>query len=125
MKFLFRASVLAVSISLVLTATAKIAPLEPVPPVESNGVRYSADREATDQYIVATEIATRKQLWRVRVVHTHIRFWKEADVQWVFITNLKLVNDALLVRDSRARCYSVIVKNHRVSKAVCGMVFAK
>jgi outer membrane protein assembly factor BamB len=105
------------------TAAAKIAPLKPVTPVDSNGVRYSADRDGKDQYVVATDMATGKQLWRVRVFHTYIKFWVEEDVQWVFITNLKLVDNSLWVRDGKARCYAVDVKTHRVRKAPCSGVF--
>jgi hypothetical protein len=89
MRFRFHALLLAAVISLaVVTATAKIAPPKPVTPVESSGIRYSADRDGKDQYVVATDIATGNQLWRVRVFHTNIKFWIEEDVQWVFITDL-------------------------------------
>ena len=125
MRFRFHALLLAAVISLaVVTAMAKIAPPKPVSPVESSGIRYSADRDGKDQYVVATDIATGNQLWRVRVFHTNIKFWIEEDVQWVFITDLKLVNNSLFVRDGKARCYAVDVKTRRVSKAVCGDVFA-
>jgi hypothetical protein len=107
----------------VVSAWAKIAPLKPVTPVESNGVRYSADRDGKDQYVVATDIPTGNQLWKVKVFHTQIKPWIEEDVQWVFITDLKLVNNSLFVRDGKARCYTVDVKNRRVSKAACNGVF--
>jgi hypothetical protein len=107
----------------VVSAWAKIAPPKPVAPVESNGVRYSADRDGKDQYVVATDIPTGNQLWKVKVFHTQIKPWIEEDVQWVFITDLKLVNNSLFVRDGKARCYAVDVKNRRVSKASCSDVF--
>ena len=126
MRIQFRtAFVCAVVAMATCTAGAKIAPLKPVAPVDSNGVRYSADRDGRDQYVVATDIASGKQLWRVRVFHTHIKFWIEEDVQWVFITNLKWVNNSLLVRDGKARCYSVDIKTHRVHTASCSGVFAE
>jgi hypothetical protein len=90
-----------------VAAVAKIAPPKPVAPVESNGVRYSADRDGRDQYAVATDIATGKQLWKVKVFRTHIKFWIEEDVQWVFITDLKLMDNSLFVRDDKARCYAL------------------
>ena len=125
MKFRFRAPLLAVVISLaVLTATGKIAPPRPVAPVESNGVRYSADRDGKDQYVIATDIPTGNELWKVKVFHTRIKPWIEEDVQWVFITDLKIVNDSLFVKDGKARCYEVEVKTRRVSKVTCVKVFA-
>jgi outer membrane protein assembly factor BamB len=108
----------------VVTA-AKIAPPKPVVPVEANGVRYSADRDGSDQYAVAIDIATGKQLWKVKVFHTHIKFWIEEDVQWVFITDLKLMDSSLFVRDGKARCYAVDINSHRVRKAPCSVAFGQ
>jgi len=86
---------------------------------------YSADRDGRDQYAVATNIATGKQLWKVKVVHTHIKFWIEEDVQWVFITDLKLMDSLLFVRDDKARCYAVGINSHRVRKAPCSVAFGQ
>ena len=122
MKFRFRNVLLSVSISFAIAAVAKIPPQKPVPPVESNGVRYSAEDA---EYVTATDIATGKQLWRVRVFHTHIKPWLEGDVQVVFIKELKLVNGSVWVRDGKARCYTVGVKDHRVRKAACSGAFSE
>jgi outer membrane protein assembly factor BamB len=108
-----------------VVAAAKIAPPKPVVPVEANGVRYSADRDGSDQYAVASDIATGKQLWKVKVFHTHIKFWIEEDVQWVFITDLKLMDNSLFVRDGKARCYAVDINSHRVRKAPCSVAFGQ
>lgn len=105
------------------TAAAKIAPPKPVSPVESEGVRYSADRDGKDQYVLATEMATGKQLWKVRVFHTYVKPWIEEDVQWVFITDLRLLNNSLLVRDEKDHCYAVDLGTHQVQKTSCGDVF--
>ena len=64
-------------------------------------------------------------MWRVKVFHTHIKFWVEEDVQWVFITDLKVSDNSLFVRDEKARCYSVDLNNHRVRKALCSGAFAQ
>jgi hypothetical protein len=106
------------------TAMAKITSPKPVAPVDGDGVRYSADRDGRDQYAVATDVATGKQVWKVKVFHTPIKFWIEEDVQWVFITNLTLMDNTLFVRDGRARCYAVDIKTHRVRKASCSPSFA-
>jgi hypothetical protein len=126
MRLQFRLPLLsAVILVATVTAIAKIAPLKPVAPVEANGVRYSADGDGRDQFVVATDTATGKEIWRVKVFHTHVKFWIEEDVQWVFITDLRLVDNVLFVRDGKARCYSVDVKTHRVRKAICSGVFAE
>jgi outer membrane protein assembly factor BamB len=106
-----------------VTAMAKIMPPKPVAPVDGNGVRYSADRDGRDQYAVATDIATGKQLWKVKVFHKPIKFWIKEDVQWVFITNLRLMDNTLFVRDGKARCYAVDIKTQRVRKASCSPAF--
>jgi hypothetical protein len=126
MRLQFRAPIVCVVITLATGfAMAKIAPPKPVAPVESNGVRYAADRDGRDQYVVASDMATGKELWKVKVFHTHIKFWIEEDVQWVFITDLKLADSSLFVRDGKARCYAVDVKTHRVRKVLCTGVFAQ
>jgi hypothetical protein len=125
MKFRFCALFVAVVVSLATANTlAKVPPRKPVPPVESNGIRYAADGDGSDQYVAAIELVTGKQLWRVRVFHTHIKPWHEPDVQVVVITELKLVDGSLPVRDRKARCYAVDVRDHRVSKVACSSAFA-
>ena len=123
MRIQLRALLVGVLISISTAISAKIAPPKPVPPVVSAGVRYSADREGKDQYVEATDTATEKQLWRVKVFHTHIKPWIEEDVQWVFITDLKLVKNSLFVRDGKQRCYAVDVKTRAIAKADCSGVF--
>jgi hypothetical protein len=123
-KLRFRVAIVHATLALVtVSAMAKIMPPKPVVPVEANGVRYSADRDGQDQYAVATDIATGKQMWKVKVFHTPIRFWIEEDVQWVFITDLRLMDNTLFVRDGKARCYAVDVKTQRVRKAPCSPAF--
>src|SRR5271169_30300 len=74
-KLRFRAVIVLAILALVaVTAMAKIMPPKPVLPVEANGVRYSADRDGQDQYAVATDMSTGKQLWKVKVFHTPIKF---------------------------------------------------
>ena len=125
-KLQVRAVIVHASLALAtVVVAAKIAPPKPVVPVEANGVRYSADPDGSDQYAVATDIATGKQLWKVKVFHTHIKFWIEEDVQWVFITDLKLMDSSLFVRDGKARCYAVDISSHRVRKAPCSVAFGQ
>lgn len=105
-------------------AMAKRVNPKPVAPVTANGVEYSADGDGRNQYVSATDISTAKELWRVKVFHTRIKPWVEEDVQWVFITDLKLVDDSLAIRDERARCYLLSLKTHQVRKAPCSKIFS-
>ena len=122
----FRVAIIcaALAMTMVIAAAKRVNP-KSVAPVVANGIRYSAEGDGRDQYVVATDASTGKELWKVRVFHTSIKFWIEEDVQWVFITDLKIVGNLLFVRDERARCYSVDIKTHRVHKVSCDTVFAK
>jgi len=108
-----------------VSARAKRMPPKPVTPVISGGIRYSTDGDGRDQYVVAADASSGKVLWRVKVFHTHIKFWVEEDVQWVFITNLKVVGNSLLVRDETPRCYSVDLTNRHVKRQQCGEAFSE
>jgi hypothetical protein len=106
-------------------AVAKHIPPKPVSPVVFDGIRYAAEGDGRDQYVVAADASSGKVLWRVKVFHTRIRFWRgEEDNQWIYITDLKLGNNSLLVRDEQSRCYSVDLIKRRVRKYDCGSIFA-
>ena len=110
---------------LAVSALAKRVSPKPVAPVISAGIRYSAEGDGRDQYVVAADASTGKVLWRVKVFHTHIKFWVEEDVQWVFITNLKISDNSLFVRDEKSRCYSVDLTRKHVKKQQCGSIFSQ
>jgi hypothetical protein len=105
------------------SAPGKRVPPKPVSPVISNGIRYSAEGDGRDQYVVAADASSGNVLWRVKVFHNHIKFWVEEDVQWVFITDLKLIDNSLFFRDERPRCYSIDLKRKNVKKLQCGNIF--
>lgn len=111
-----------VSVSTLVTTfvVAKRLPPEPVTPVVHEGIKYSANGDGRDQYLVATDMKSGNKLWRVRVFHNQIKPGLEEDVQWVFITDLKLVGSSVFVKDERERCYSVDLKTRRVMKQTCG-----
>jgi hypothetical protein len=123
-KLRFWAVVANATLALATTvAVAKRVPPKPVVPVVADGIRYSAVGDGREQDVLATDTSTGRELWRAEVFHTHIDFWLEEDVQWVFITNLRLTDNSLFVRDEKARCYSVDLKTHRVRKASCDTLF--
>ena len=107
------------------SAQAKRVAPTPVAPVIANGIRYSADGDGRDQYVVAADVTTGKELWKVRVFRTRVNSWREIDVQLVFITTLKLAGNSLLVRDEKARCYSVDLKSHHVKRSGCGQMLGQ
>ncbi|HEU5350304.1 MAG TPA: hypothetical protein VFU55_01815 [Terracidiphilus sp.] len=108
-----------------LSAHAKRIPPKPVAPVTNGGIIYSASGDGVDQFVVAKEISSGKELWKVKVFHNHIRFWMEPDVQFVYITHLKLIDNSLFVLDERSRCYSIDLVKKRVKRRKCGGLFSK
>ena len=108
---------------LVVGADAKRMPPKPVAPVIADGIRYSADGDGKNGYVVAEDAASGKVLWKVRVFHNSIKFWVEEDVRWVFITNLKLAGNLLLARDEDSRCYAISLKSKHVEKMPCSSAF--
>lgn len=102
-----------------LFAGAKRVPPKPVIPLVQGGIEYSADGDGRDQYLVATDAMTKKELRRARVFHTRIKFWMEEDVQWVFITNLFSIANDVGGRDEKARCYRIATTKKNVKKIAC------
>lgn len=108
------------SLFLPVSGWAKRLPPEPVSPVISNGIKYSADGDGRAGHVVATDIATGKELWRKRIFRVHINSWVEADVQFIYITHLTLSPNALLIRAERSRCYTLDLVKHRFRNVACG-----
>lgn len=88
-------------------------------PVLHAGVTYSAAGDGWGGYVVATETSTGKELWKIKIFTVHIKFGMEEDVQWVFITDLSLDSNALLIRDEKSRCYRLDLEKKRVKKDIC------
>jgi hypothetical protein len=87
--------------------------------VVKGNVNYSAQGDGRTGYVVATEVATGKELWRANIFRIHFKPWIEQDNQWIFISDLKLLDDTLLVRDERSICYRVDLGTRHVRKANC------
>jgi len=80
--------------------------------------------DGRDQYVVARDAVSGQELWSVKVFHIRIKFWTEEDVQWVYVTDLKLMDNFLFIRDERSRCYSIDLAKRRVKKKQCGGFFS-
>jgi len=107
-----------------ISAAAKRVPPKAVAPIVADGIRYSAAGDGKDSYVVATDEASGKTLWKVKVFRTRIEFWRgEEDNQSLFISDLKLAGSFLLVRDEKNRCYRLYLNTKRMKKASCGDTF--
>ena len=98
------------------SAAAKVAAPKPVPPVVYGGVTYSAPNHAgTTNYVYASD-STGKELFRIKVFDVPIDPKLEEDVQWVFITDLKLMGGSLQVKDDKGRCYLINLDTKKVKR---------
>jgi hypothetical protein len=87
-----------------------------VAPVLHGGIEYSAPNDdGRTGYVQASDSAG-KHLFRIIVFRTEVNANLEEDVQWVFITDLKLAGDSLWVRDEKSRCYSIDLNTNAVEK---------
>jgi hypothetical protein len=105
---------------------AKRSPPQPVAPVTRNGVIYSApNNDARAAHVIASDLKSGKKLWDVTVFETKYEPNLEEDVQDVFITELRFDGDSLLVRDEKARCYSIDLKRKSVERVSSWRCFWK
>ncbi len=99
--------------------SAKRVPAPKVAPVTQAGVTYSADPDGRTGYVVASDAKTGGELWKVKIYHVHINPFIEEDVQWIYITGLKLSGNALLIRNEAGRCYRLDLAKKSVRKDTC------
>jgi hypothetical protein len=88
----------------------------PVAPAVHGGINYSAPNDDGRIGYVQASDSVGKHLFRIIVFQTEINPNLEEDVQWVFITDLKLAGDSLWVKDEKSRCYSVDLNTKAVEK---------
>jgi len=103
----------------ITTALAKrLAPVQ-VAPVTHEGIEYSAPRDASSiGQVQARDAASKKVLWEQVIYQIAYDPDLERDVQWVFISDLKIEGDFLIITDERKRCYSLNLKTRKVGKKV-------
>jgi hypothetical protein len=99
------------------SASAKRAAPKPVAPVVYKGITYSAPNSGrSGNYVIASD-STGKEQFRIKVFDTTIDPKMEEDVQWVFITELKLTGNSLIVKDEKSRCYTIDLDTRTVKRS--------
>lgn len=70
------------------------------------GIKYSApiDKKA---HVIAFNEKTGKKLFEKRIYEETINPEMEEDVQWIFINNLKIKNNHLLIKNTNNEIYSM------------------
>ena len=67
-------------------------------------------------FVVATDIAGHKELWRERIYTVRINPLMERDVQDVFITSLVIKRGALIIANERGDRYTLDLATRHVTK---------
>ncbi len=102
-------------------ALAKRSGPKPVAPVVSREVKYVAPNESgREGRIEARSAKTGEKLWDAVIYTVAIYPKLEEDVQWVFITGLEIVDDALRVTNEKNEVYTLDLKTKKVTKNMKG-----
>jgi hypothetical protein len=67
---------------------------------------------------MASDLRSGKTVWDTKVFEIEIDPKLEEDVQWVFITELKLAGNALRIKDEKSRCYNLDLITKKVKRQV-------
>jgi len=94
---------------------AKRLPPQEVEPVIYNGVKYTATHEKMG-YVEAWDIKTGEKLWEKKDYDVKIDPHMEADVQWVFITNLSIKDGKLIVVNENGDRYEIDIESTDTSQ---------
>lgn len=100
-------------------AYGKRVPAPVVSPIRHEGVVYHAGGNGEDAFVLAKDEKTGKELWKAKLYHVQIDPLKEADVQMIFIKDMLLSGEKLLIQDEAGRCYGLQLATHRVQGESC------
>jgi hypothetical protein len=101
---------------------AKRKPPKKVKPVLHNGIKYTAPNKykqignAQIGYVEAWDLESGKKLWEKNIYHVPIKPIMEADVQWIFITELSIEDGNLVVTNEHDEKYILNLETGKVSK---------
>lgn len=88
------------------TATAKRLAPKPVPSVTRDGIEFSAPRDRMG-FVVATSVKTSQEIWAKQIYVVKYNVELERDVQWCFITGLKLDGKKLLITNEKGSTFEL------------------
>jgi hypothetical protein len=103
---------------------AKRAVPSPVPPIVKDGIQYVAN-ECGMGCVKAIELKTKKELWKVTLYKIEFIKGLEEDVQWVFIKEMKLSGDKLIVTNERNDRYEINLSDHSFSHIITKAVITR
>jgi len=106
MRYKIFATSLLFSLALAMPCAAKRAAPQKVTPVMYEGIRYEAPIDQMG-FVVAFDNATGMKLWEKRIYKVWYKFWLEKDVQAIYITDMRLENQMLIIRNEKDEYYSL------------------
>jgi hypothetical protein len=99
-------------------ASAKRAAPAKVEPVINEGVRYVVPNDdGRRAYIEAWDVRTNKKLWDLTVFTNRTDPKLEEDVQWVFISKLRVQDGTLMVTSERGKTYQIDLKTKAITES--------
>ena len=100
------------------SASAKRAAPAKVEPVINEGVRYVVPNDdGRRAYIEAWDVRTNKKLWDLTVFTNRTDPKLEEDVQWVFISKLRVQDGTLMVTSEHGKTYQIDLKTKSVTQS--------
>ena len=114
MKLLKWVVVLFFMLSIVVYAKRPPAPI--VPDVISHGVRYEAGYHHGGVVEAFSNSKKNRLLWQKRIYRVKYDPYLGKDIQDIFITDLKLKRDLLIIKDEKNRKYSLNLRTREVRR---------
>ena len=116
-SFLRISLVIFCALFIALLAFAKRGAPPQVSSVHYNGVVYSTiSLPETMGIVEARDDTTGKKLWERRIYSVVVMPAIEADVQWVFITSMRLEGDSLLITNERGKRFRLDLGTRKVQE---------
>ena len=68
-------------------------------------------------FVIATDVQSGKELWRKRIYRVPIKPFREADVQWVFITSLGQQGHTLAITNEHNARFRLDLATRKVTRS--------
>jgi len=80
-----------------------------IEPIIYNNIKIAAENNTPDNMgiVQAFDVNTNKLLWSTRVYKVKIKNGIEEDTQWIFIREMKIENDTLIIINERNKVYEL------------------
>jgi outer membrane protein assembly factor BamB len=95
----------------------------PVPPVVWQGVEYRAPLDVEHMGCVqAFEQSSGRKLWETKVYDVHILPMLEEDVQWVFISSMRVQDGKLLITNEKGKRFQLDMNTGQIDGRISSLL---